>query len=237
MAISLFQFKQFSIAQEHSALKLGTDAILLGALTNFENPNAILDIGTGMGILMLMMAQKYPCPITAIDIDEGAICDAKKNCAESPWNDRINVECSSLQDFSNKTDNKFNGIICNPPFFSNSLPNPTIAKTIARHTVSLTPNDLFCGIEKLLTEAGTATIIIPTSEKSLFVEHAQKHNLHTIKEVAIYPFATSEAPNRAVLFFSKKWSGFQRNQIHIRENDNRYTAEYKDLTKDFYIKL
>lgn len=237
MAMSSFQFKQFSISQEHSALKLGTDAMLLGALTNFENPSAILDIGTGTGILALMMAQKHSCPITAIDIDEGAICDAQKNFTESPWHERIKVEQSSLQDFASKTEHEFDGIICNPPFFSNSLHNPSIAKTMARHTVSLTPNDLFCGIEKLISASGTASIIIPTSEKQLFIEHAQKHNLHTIKEVAIYPFATSEAPNRAVLFFSKKWSGFQRNQIHIRENDNRYRSEYKDLTKDFYIKL
>ena len=237
MAMSLFQFKQFSITQEHSALKLGTDAMLLGALTDFEKPSSIIDIGTGIGILALMMAQKHLCPITAIDIDDGAICDAQQNCTESPWHERISVECRSLQDFSNETENKFDGIICNPPFFTNSLPNPSIAKTMARHTVSLTPNDLFCGIHTLLTETGIATINIPTSEKQLFIESAQKYNLHSIKEVAIYPFATSEGPNRAILSFSKKWSGFQRTQIHIREKDNNYTSEYKDLTKDFYIKL
>lgn len=237
MAMSSFQFKQFSVEQKHSALKLGTDAILLGALTTFHNPNAILDIGTGMGILALMMAQRYDCPITAIDIDDGAICDAQKNCTESPWHERISVECRSLQDFSNETELKFDGIICNPPFFTNSLPNPSIAKTMARHTVSLTPNDLFCAIDSLLTETGIATIIIPTSEKQLFIESTQKYKLHSIKEVAIYPFATSETPNRVVLSFSKKWSGFQKTQIHIRENDNKYTSEYKDLTKDFYIKL
>ncbi len=237
MAMSLFQFKQFSITQEHSALKLGTDAMLLGALTDFEKPSSIIDIGTGMGILALMMAQKHLCPITAIDIDEGAVCDAKKNCAESSWNNRIFVECCSLQNYINQTKNEFDGIICNPPFFSNSPTNNSIAKTMARHTISLDPNDLFYGINKLLSKTGSASIIIPTSEKQLFTEKAQKHNLYTIKEVEIYPFSSSEKANRAVIFFSKKWSAFQKSQIHIRENDNNYTSEYKNLTKDFYIKL
>ncbi|MBR6265199.1 MAG: 50S ribosomal protein L11 methyltransferase, partial [Bacteroidales bacterium] len=95
-----FRFQQFSISQEHSALKLGTDAVILGASATFEHPKSILDIGTGTGILALMMAQKYPCPITAIDIDEGAIADATLNVRNSPWKDRISVKTQSLQDFS-----------------------------------------------------------------------------------------------------------------------------------------
>ena len=163
-----FRFQQFSISQEHSALKLGTDAVILGASTTFNNPKSILDIGTGTGILALMMAQKYPCPITAIDIDEGAIIDATLNINNSPWKERITVKAQSLQDFLS-TNVQFDGIICNPPFFSNSLANKDLRKTLARHTINLTPEILFSCIEKILSPTGQATIIVPFQGKENFI--------------------------------------------------------------------
>ncbi len=232
-----FQFKQFSIQQEHAALKVGTDAVILGALTSFANPSNILDIGTGTGILALMMAQKYNCAITAIDIDEGAILDATINCGNSVWKDKIAVQLCSLQDFTIQQKNLFDGIICNPPFFTNCLKNNNESKTNARHTTQLSPQDLFANAQKLLSPTGSISIIIPQSEKIVFSSYAQDSNFYLTYECAIFPFSDSKEPNRCVLSYSKQWNNFKKETLYIRENKSTYTQEYKELTKDFYIRL
>lgn len=234
---SSFQFKQFTIQQEHAALKVGTDAVILGSLTSFKNPKNILDIGTGTGILALMMAQKYNSIITAIDIDEGAIADAVTNCNNSPWKDRITTQRCSLQEFTKGQNDTFDGIICNPPFFTNCLKNNNESKTNARHTTQLSPQDLFSNIEKLLSPNGVFSFIIPYNEKILFASCAQDANLYLTDECDIYPFADSNEPNRCVLTYSRIWSNFNKKHLHIREDKTTYTQEFKNITQDFYIKI
>lgn len=230
-----FRFKQFTISQEHAALKLGTDAVLLGCLTTFDSPTSILDIGTGTGILSLMMAQKYSCPITAIDMDAQAIIDAKINIQASPWNDRIEAKETSLQDFARTTKQTFDSFICNPPFFTNSLKNPDTSKTIARHAVTLDANTLFSNIEILGSEQYTASIIIPCTEKEKYAEAAMHHNLHLIREITVFPFISTEKANRSILKFSNKWNNFSQSTIAIRSEDKSYTNTFKQLTKEFYL--
>lgn len=232
---TVFQFKQFAISQEHSALKLGTDAVLLGALTEFSNPRNILDIGTGTGILALMMAQKYRCAITAIDIDEGAILDAKENVKNSPWKEKITIIHGNIHDTD--LQQKFDGIICNPPFFSNSLLNPELNKAIARHTITLTPQSLFHSIETLLDNDGKASIIIPFSEKKLFCETATLTGLYAIAEWLVFPKTNATSPNRCILQFAKKWQPFTQKRIAIRNDDSSYSDEFNQITRDFYAKL
>ena len=230
-----FRFKQFSISQEHAALKLGTDAMLLGCLTSFQNPAAILDIGTGTGILSLMMAQRYPCPITAIDIDENAIIDANKNIQASPWSDRIVVQQVSFQDFVDLTTQQFDGIICNPPFFFNSLQSTNQSKAVARHTISLTPEILFSGIEKLLSSQGMASVIVPFQGKNTFIAAAAQQSLSLTKDISVFPFTQNCTANRSILTFSRQWQSLQTDKICIREEKNVYSLEYKELTKAFYF--
>lgn len=235
--MSGFQFKQFNITQEHSALKLGTDAVLLGAATQFCNPKSILDIGTGTGILALMMAQKYDCAISAIDIDENSIIDAQQNISNSNWANRIAVKHCSIQDFAKESTEMFDGIICNPPFFSQSLINPEKNKAAARHTIALTPDDLFRCIDTLLSTYGTASIIIPTSEKTRFSEAAANNNLYISQEIQIFPFVNSPSANRSILFYAKCWKEFSSSTIHIRNEDKTYSDEYKNLTADYYCTI
>ncbi len=232
-----FQFKQFSISQEHSALKLGTDAVLLGSIARFNHPKSLLDIGTGTGILALMMAQNYDCPIMAIDIDAGAIEDARLNIENSPWIGRIEAKTISVQDFVAVCSNKFDGIVCNPPFFSNSLHCDEHKKTIARHAVSLTPLDLFRSVETLLSDSGVAYVIIPSSEKMAFESAARICNLLITNEIDVYPYADSESHNRIIFSFAKSWKPLTTKSIYIRNVDRTYSCEYKDLTKDFYLHL
>ena len=229
-----FRFQQFSISQEHSALKLGTDAVILGASATFEHPKSILDIGTGTGILALMMAQKYSCPITAIDIDEGAIADATLNVCNSPWKERIAVKTQSLQDFSS-TNVQFDGIICNPPFFSNGLTNKDLRKTLARHTINLTPDILFSCVEKILSPIGQVAIIVPFQEKENFISAAMQHSIMLAQYISVFPFTRDCKPNRSILIFSRIWQPLQTRTLHVREDKNIYSTEYKELTRDFYL--
>lgn len=229
---SVFICKEFSIVQHADVLKLGTDAITLGCITEFSNPTNILDIGTGTGILTLMMAQKYQAQFTAIDILEESFMCASHNFEQSKWAHTIHCQQISLQDFCISTHELFDGIICNPPFFSNSLRNNNTTKTIARHTAALSPADLFACSQSLLTHRGILSIIIPSSEKQIFCEQALYNNLHTIKEVEISPFIESDS-NRIILQFSKTWNALQHTYIYIRNKDKTYSQAYKELTKDF----
>ncbi|HON51623.1 MAG TPA: methyltransferase [Bacteroidales bacterium] len=229
---SVFVCKEFSIVQNSSVLKLGTDAIILGCLTDFYNPSHILDIGTGTGILTLMMAQKYHAQFTAIDISEESYTCALHNFKQSKWANSIICKQISLQEFCSSTNQVFDGIICNPPFFSNSLHNKNNLKTIARHAVTLSPIDLFACAQTLLSNQGILSIIIPCSEKQTFCQQALYTNLHIIKEIEISPYYETP-PNRIILQFSKTWKSVQRTHIAIRNKDKTYSKEYKELTEKF----
>lgn len=236
MEESVFTFKQFTLTQNLASLKLGTDAVILGASTEFSNPKSILDIGTGTGILALMMAQKYNCKITAIDIEKGAFENSQQNFIQSPWSKNVTSEHISLEDFTKKQTEKFDGIICNPPFFSKSLLSENTNKNIARHTITLTPENLFQNISRLLSVNGKCAIIIPYSEKQIFVEASIVNQLYVIEEVEISPFYNSPA-NRLILIFSRTWNPLIKKTISIRETPLEYSKEYKELTKEFYIHL
>lgn len=235
--MSGFQFKKFSISQDNTALKVGTDSVILGSFAHFDNPQSILDIGTGTGILSLMMAQKYGCRVSAIDIDDGAIIDAKQNVYTSPYKDLICIENVSIQDFSKVSTQKYDGIVCNPPFFSNSLLCADESKTIARHTQTLTPKDLFVAIQNLMNEKGSTYVIIPYSEKVRFNTCATEYGLYDVFELQIFPLKTASIPNRIVIEYAKQWRSFESTSLIIRNEDRSYSDDYKILTKDFYIRL
>lgn len=235
--MSSFQFKKFSISQDNAALKVGTDSVILGSFAYFENPQNILDIGTGTGILSLMMAQKFGCSITAIDIDAGAITDAKYNVETSIFKDLIQVDLVSIQEYLNVSTRKFNGIVCNPPFFTNSLHCSNESKTIARHTDNLTPHELFVAIQHLMSDNGSAYIIIPYSEKLRFNACATETGLYDVFELLVFPMKSSSTPNRVVIEYSKIWRSFLTKSLVVRNDDRSYSDDYKALTKDFYIRL
>ena len=146
-----FEFKQFTVHQEHAAMKVGTDGALLGSLA--ATGKRILDIGTGTGLLSLMMAQRCPdAQITAIDVDENAIKDAQRNFSESPFEDRITLKQAPFQEFAKQELEKYDCIICNPPYFDESLESKDESRTRARHTSSLPFRDLIGGAYELLED-------------------------------------------------------------------------------------
>ena len=162
MANGYFQFKQFTVHQQHCAMRVGTDGTLLGAWAQASDGACrILDIGTGTGLIALMMAQRYPqAMVTAIDIDDGAVRQAKENVSSSPFADRINVIKADVLTFEDME--KYDSIVCNPPFFEDSLTCPDPQRTEARHTVTLGYRQLMKSAFRLLKDDGRFSVIIPT---------------------------------------------------------------------------
>jgi tRNA1Val (adenine37-N6)-methyltransferase len=157
----MFRFKHFIIKQERAAMKVCTDSCLFGSLIDSENIKNALDIGCGTGLLSLMVAQKnLKIQITALEIDQNAVFDAAENIHESPFLNQITLHHQTVQDFAKKSNEKFDLIFCNPPFFQNNLKSDKIEKNIAHHAETLTFDDLAESIDVLLEEKGSAWILL-----------------------------------------------------------------------------
>ena len=174
-----FRFKQFEIEQDRCAMKVGTDGVLLGAWA--QGGCRILDIGSGTGLISLMMAQRFPeAEVVGIDMDVDACGQARENVMASPFRDRVEIVCCRLQDFG--AIGVFDAIVSNPPFFVDSLKNPDSKRTMARHTDSLPFRDLFAGVKRLLSDEGVFSAIIPAEVVEQFVAESCILGFYLIRE-------------------------------------------------------
>ena len=232
--MSEFRFKQFTIIQDKTAMKLSTDSVLLGAWADAKNPAKILDIGTGTGVIALMLAQRFKnAEITAIEIEKNAFCEAKKNAKNSPWHNRINILHNDFLNFAKNTSIEYDLIVSNPPFFENQLLPNDKNKQIARHTTKLPFDKLSENVAKLLSDKGYFCVIIPYNQCSNFVHLCSKSGLFASRKNTVFP-TEKKQPNRILLQFNKKTQHIVNQTITIRKN-NIYTNEYLELTKDFYL--
>jgi tRNA1Val (adenine37-N6)-methyltransferase len=235
MSNSYFKFKQFTVYQDKTAMKVGVDGVLLGAWANTDIAMTILDIGTGTGLLSLMMAQKSKASITAIDIDIDSCHQAKLNIKNSLWNSRIAVEQVSFQDFYKQTGARYDVIICNPPYFVKSLKSPDIKRNLARHDDLLPLDILFDGVSKLLSETGRFYIIYPYSQKEYLDDQASKNKLYAIGELIVKGTINKKA-NRIVVEYSRQYQECITEELIVRDQiTNDYTGAYKKLTGEFYL--
>jgi tRNA1Val (adenine37-N6)-methyltransferase len=231
-----FEFKKFKIKQDRCAMRVSTDAVLLGAWVSPNGSKRILDIGTGSGVIAMMLAQKSKAEITAIDIDKESTEQAKSNVDESIFKDQIRVVHSSFQDMAKNDQTKFNLIVTNPPYFIDSLKNPNDIKASARHTHSLSFEDLIAGVKKMLDEKGKLCLILPTKEAQLFRELAESKGLYLSKLLRIRTRREKDSEKRHLMQFEFKESEFSESTLVIEADSHRnYTDEYKELTKDYYI--
>lgn len=230
-----FQFKQFSIRDENSAMKVGTDAVLLGAWVNPETSNSILDIGTGTGIIALMMAQKSTAKIDAIDIDVDSIQEAAINFHNSPWVDNLQAIHTSLSDYVKRTGMKYDLLLSNPPFFNNSLKSPSDRKNLSKHTSTLTHEYLLLGVRNLISPAGKFAVIIPFNQMDSFSDYALMVGLYCSNKLTIYPTPIKPANRIMMLFSLKKENQIINEELTIREASGKFSDTYKALTKDFYL--
>lgn len=231
-----FAFKQFIVKQDRCAMKVGTDAVLLGAWVLPNGSKHILDIGTGTGVIALMLAQKTQAHIDAIDIDEEAFLQAKQNALDSKFARQITVTQTSLQHYSNATAQKYNLIVTNPPYFEQSLKSSDEQRSHARHADVLPFEELLDGVLKLLDEKGKFCLILPTLEAIKFRALAEKRGLHLSKLLRVKSRIDKETDKRHMMQFEVKPTEFSENTIAIElEERHQYTDDYKDLTKDYYI--
>ena len=217
-------------------MKVGVDGVTLGAWSDVANTESILDVGTGSGLIALMLAQRSDAKITAIDIDIECINQAKENVERSNWRSKISVFYSSFQDFAEKTQEKFDLIVCNPPFFINSLKSPSKNRTQARHNNMLSHPDLIENSKKLLSEKGKLCVILPVVEGNQFIELSEKNNLFCSKKVTVFPNYEKPA-KRFLLEFRKEKRECEESKLIIEKERNVYTPEYAEFVKDFYLKL
>lgn len=231
----MFNFKQFSVEDNSSPMKVGTDGVLLGAWCATKENVSVLDIGTGCGVISLMMAQRINnATIKAIDIDKGAIANAKQNFNQSKWFEKLTAIESSIQLFAENTNEKFDIIVSNPPFFVESLKSDKNHRNLARHSDSLPFETLIENVNILIKDDGIFACILPYKEGYQFIDIANKHNLfcQQITHVANKP---SHAIKRILFILSKKKSDtITSPTLFIRNEDNSYSKEYLELTMNFY---
>jgi len=231
-----FEFKKFKIKQDRCAMRVSTDAVLLGAWVTPNGSKRILDIGTGSGVIALMLAQKSQAEITAIDIDKESTEQAKTNVEESIFKNQITVLHLSFQDLVKQSNAKYNLIVTNPPYFIDSLKNPSDTRATARHTHALSFEDLISGAKKLLDEKGKLCLILPTKEAQLFRQKAEAKGLYLSKLLRIRTRGEKDSEKRHLMQFEFKESEFSESTLVIEADSHRnYTEEYKELTKDYYI--
>lgn len=233
----MFTFKQFTIRQDQTAMKTGTDGVLLGAWCDIEGATRILDIGTGTGLIALMCAQRTgKVDVIAIEIDPSACRQAQQNVSESVFRDQISVLNADFKDYCRDNSLKFSHIVSNPPFFTENTGSPNLKRQLARQTKSLPFDILIKGVADLLDDGGRFSVIIPWGETLDFVRLCALQHLHLCRKTAVIS-REGLAPIRALLSFSNKILPLMQDSLTIRDVDGQFTAQYKQLTADFYLKF
>jgi len=231
--MSVFKFKEFSIIQEKSAMKVGTDGVLLGCWVSCEKATTILDIGCGTGLITLMLAQRnLSSNINGIEIDKIASQEAQENICNSDWQERIEIKHTSLQQFTSQS--KFELIVSNPPFFPQNKSQQS--RDIARHTNTLSFEELIDNATKLLAEKGIFGIIIPKNSEEYFCKIAACNKLYRNRVCYIKGNETSEV-KRVMMEFSFIKSVALTEHLTIESSRHNYTDKYIQLCKDFYLKM
>ena len=234
----MFQFKQFKIEQDRCAMKVGTDGVLLGAWTPLiNNPFNILDIGTGTGLIALMLAQRSTAEqIDAIEIDDDAYEQATENFENSPWSERLYCYHAGLDEFVDEVEEEFDLIVSNPPFYTDEYKSGDEQRDNARFEDSLPFEELVEAADFFLSDNGIFTLIVPFKEEEKIVALCQERKLFPLKITRVKGTPTTEI-KRSLLAFSRIEQKAFINELVIETARHQYTSEYIELTKEFYLKM
>jgi len=231
-----FRFKQFVIEQDVCPMKVGTDGILLGAWANVKDAQTALDIGTGTGLIAIMLGQRNEkVNIHAVEIDEVACEQAKKNMKAAPWSNRLKAFSSSIQDFTQSATQKYDLIVSNPPFFSGGTFSDNQDRNRVRHTIKMPHGDLLIAVRQLLTNDGKFSVILPFIEGLRFIEIAKTYHLSCTRKTEVFP-KKDKSVERLLLQFEKNEKALEEDQLVIQvDGANDWTPAFKALTEDFYL--
>jgi tRNA1Val (adenine37-N6)-methyltransferase len=235
---SHFHFKKFSVSHERSTMKVGTDAVLLGAWASVGNAKRILDIGTGNGTIALMLAQRSndQAEINAVEIERTDALQAEENFNQSPWKHKIHMHHSSIQNFY--PDKKYDLIVSNPPYFINSQSPPDEKRYHARHTVKLNHNDLTTAVVRLLEDDGKFNVVLPYEEGIQFIELAETKMLYCSRRFCFRTRAEKRV-ERLLIEFQRQPQTTETGEILLYKDKSGelWDNSYINLTKEFYLKL
>ncbi len=237
--MSKFQFKNFFVEQDRCAMKIGTDGVLLGAWAPIANhPFSILDIGTGTGIIALMLAQRSAAQqIDALEIDEAAYEQATDNFENSPWNDRLFCFHAGLDEFIEEPEDEYDLIVSNPPFYSEDYKTENESRDLARFQDAMPFEQLLEAADLLLSEHGIFTVIIPFKEEENFIALANEFELYPLKITRVKGTPTTEIKRSLLAFSRNETTDLPIDELVIETARHVYTQEYIGLTKDFYLKM
>lgn len=236
MKNTLFRFKQFQIDQSKSAMKIGTDGVLLGAWTSVNRkPKIILDIGSGTGLIALMLAQRtINSIIKAIEIEEGAAVEAAANFQSSPWSDRLELIHADVLNYTQKSNETFDLIVSNPPFFTTPFKVSEDSRSTARDNNHLRYEDLFSCVDQLLNPTGSFSMVCPFEYRNKLVVLGLEHHLHLVHELHVKGASTSSF-KRILMRFEKTKSTLLTEELILEESRNQRTPEHQQLVQDFYL--
>lgn len=236
--LKVFKFKQFEILQDKTAMKVGTDGVLLGAWVEInESVNSVLDIGTGTGLIALQIAQQCDCEIIdALEIEPNAYEQAVENFENSDWGDRLFCYHGSLQEFTYEIEEKYDLIVSNPPFYNSTYKKLETNRAIARHTESLTFEDLLFNSAKLLSHSGSCAFIIPFEEEEIFLKIARKNDLFP-QRITRVKGNINTSIKRSLMQFSFRETSPKLENLTIEIERHKYTDAYINLVEEFYLKM
>ncbi len=228
----MFQFKQFTIHQDQCAMKVSTDACILGAWVDVAQAENILDIGSGTGLLSLMMAQRTNARIDAVELDLPAFEQAQGNIAESKWSDRIGVFHGKVQDFS--PDTKYDYIVSNPPFYQNHLKSEKVQKNQAHHTETLSFEELLDSVLRLRTTSGKFAVLLPAYEAKVLESLAINKGLLPQKKLTVRHREGAKIL-RVIVEYGSEPEILENTELLIKDAQEQYTGQFSALLKEYYL--
>lgn len=230
-----FRFKRFAIDDSHCGMKVGTDGVAIGAWTECRGANKVIDVGSGSGLIALMIAQRCNAAIDAIETDCGACIDARSNIDASPWNDRINLIEGCFSTYH--SDIPADLIVSNPPFFADGEEAPAANRALARHEGMLNYASLIDFAVKMLSDCGRLSFIYPSGREDEIIYKAEMSHLK-LRRICHLQQNAHRQPVRDLYEFSRIDGPIEETTLTIRETDGRsYTADFARLCHDFYLEL
>ena len=234
MSEHFFRFKQFTIFHDQCAMKVGTDGVLLGAWADCRNTQQILDIGAGSGLVTLMLAQRSSASVLGIELDKNACKQARNNAEQSPFSNRIEIEEGDFIHWS--PPHSYDLIVSNPPYFIHSLQSTQKERSLARHRNELSIENLLKKSYSVLSTAGKISLILPYEQLEYTDKIAANLGLSKIRETRVKPLQ-STPPKRVLLEYSLQRSCLESTEFFIEVSRHKYSQEYINLTKSFYINM
>jgi len=232
-----FHLKQFSLHHHRSSMKVGTDSLLLGIWVNTENTRKILDIGSGCGILAMLMAARSDARVEALELDNASYEEALENFRNAPFNNRLEIIQNDFRKFAVESGRKYDLLISNPPFFINDKRASEQVRSNARHGDTLNYDELCSGAVHLMDTASRFCLVLPYEESRTFVQIAEKHGLYVHKKMLVFP-KRGRQPNRINLELTTEKAPLPVvERFIIREENNTFTRQYIDFFKDYLIGL